>query len=304
MKKFIKTILLFILPVIIGFASLETLLRGIPNDYLRKKEFLDGNSNRINCLILGSSHAFYGINPADSSLNGFNASYISQSLDYDFEILKMYSNNWSNLEYIVIPISYASLYYRLAGGDESWRVKNYNIYYGMKTSRKFVDYMETLSNKLKVNLDRLYSYYICGIPNVTCSDLGWGVKCNSKNRKNLDKTGEIAAKRHTGKDRKYFKENMDVVRAMIEFARGRNVKVLLCTLPAYRSYVEHLDGSQMAQTVCAMDELAQAYKNCRYVNLLEDKSFTEADFYDADHLNEIGARKLTLKLDGIIKEMN
>ena len=110
MKKFLKFILLFTLPIFILGLSSEYILRKIPNDYLLKKEFLDNNSDSIEVLFLGSSHAFYGVNPAYLSLNSFNAAIVSQTLDYDFEILKKYRNNWSNLECIVIPISYFSLY--------------------------------------------------------------------------------------------------------------------------------------------------------------------------------------------------
>jgi hypothetical protein len=38
----------------------------------------------------------------------------------------------------------------------------------------------------------------------------------------------------------------------------------------------------------------------KYLNLLTDKAFDEKDFYDADHLNEIGAKKFTLKIDSLI----
>ena len=40
-----------------------------------------------------------------------------------------------------------------------------------------------------------------------------------------------------------------------------------------------------------------------YYNFLTDKSFIAEDYYDADHLNEIGAKKLTLKIDSIINEI-
>ena len=90
--------MLFILPLIIIVLSFEILLDKIPNDYRYKKEYLDQNSDRIKVLFLGSSHVYFGINPTYISLNSFNASYYSQSLDYDFEILKKYSNNWSQLD--------------------------------------------------------------------------------------------------------------------------------------------------------------------------------------------------------------
>jgi len=91
MSKFIIRTLLFSLPVLALFIVMEILLRQIPNDYLLKKKYLDNHSKEIETLILGSSHSFYGINPLYFSNNTFNASHISQSLDYDFAILKKVS---------------------------------------------------------------------------------------------------------------------------------------------------------------------------------------------------------------------
>lgn len=304
MKKFIKHLFLFFLPIfILGFSS-EFLLRKIPNDYLFKKEFLDKNADSIEVLFLGSSHAFYGINPADFGLNSFNASHISQSLDYDFEILKKYKNHWSKLKYIAIPISYFSLFGRLETGIESWRVKNYTIYYGMTTSDKFINYSEALSNKLNVNLRRIGSYYIRGNSSISCSNLGWGLNYNSKNKSDLNATGKTAAKRHSKTDDKYFNENVNVLNSIIGFAKNKGVKVLFYTPPAYHTYTENLDSIQLNQTINTLINIASKYDNITYHNFLLDSSFLAKDFFDADHLNEIGAKKLTSKIDTLINQKN
>jgi len=302
MKKFIKYLLLFSLPIFVFGVSSEFLLRKIPNDYLFKKEFLDKNSDSIEVLFLGSSHAFFGINPANFSANSFNASHISQTLDYDFEILKKYNNHWCKLKCIAIPISYFSLYSRLETGIESWRVKNYTIYYGMTTSNKFIDYSEALSNKLTVNLRRIGSYYIKGNSSISCSNLGWGLNYNSKNKSDLNATGKTAAKRHSKKDDKYFTENVNVLKSIIEFAKNKGVKVFFYTPPAYHTYTENLDSIQLNQTINTLINISSKYDNVTYHNFLLDSSFSEIDFFDADHLDEIGAKKLTSKLDTLINQ--
>jgi hypothetical protein len=193
MKKNIKYVLLFLLPIIIIGVSLEILLRNIPNNYQYKKEFLDKYSDSIRVLFLGSSGAFYGIDPAYCSPKSYNASQVSQSLDYDLETLKKYRNNWSNLKCIAIPINYISLFDKLESGIEAWRVKNYCIYYGMHRSGKLKNYTEVFSSKLDVNLKRLYSYYIEKKPNITCTYLGWGFKNQSRYKQDLEQTGKTTA---------------------------------------------------------------------------------------------------------------
>lgn len=302
MKKFIKYVLLFSIPIFVFEVSLEFLLRKIPNDYIYKKEFLDKNSDSIRVLFLGSSHSFYGINPVYFSANSFNASHIAQSLDYDFEILKKYNNHWSKLKCIAIPISYFSLFGKLETGVESWRVKNYTIYYGMNTSDKLINYSEALSNKLNVNLRRIDSYYIKGNSSISCSNLGWGLSYNSKNKRDLSITGKTAAKRHSKKDDKHFTENVNILKSIIEFAKNKGVKVFFYIPPAYHTYTENLDSIQLNRTINTLINISSKYNNVTYHNFLLDSSFLEIDFFDADHLNEIGAKKLTSKLDNLINQ--
>jgi hypothetical protein len=48
--------------------------------------------------------------------------------------------------------------------------------------------------------------------------------------------------------------------------------------------------------------MIDTHDNCYYVNLFEDTTFLASDFYDADHLNELGAKKLSLLLNKKIKQ--
>jgi hypothetical protein len=278
----------------------EFLLREIPNDYVSKKEYLDKNSDDIKILFLGNSHAFYGINPEFVSLKSFNASHISQSLDYDYEIMKKYKNHWSNLQCIVIPISYFSLFSRLETGIESWRVKNYTIYYGINSTTDYSNYSEVFSNKIAVNFNRLNAYYLDGNSGITSSNLGWGLNYSSKIKRDLKETGISAAKRHYMYNDKNFYWNTNKIKSIIEFAIIRNVKILFYTPPADFTYSEFLDHKQLNQTFKYMSNLDAKYENINYHNFLYDSTFVVDDFFDADHLNEIGAKKLTLKIITLI----
>ena len=63
MKTFIYKLMIFIIPVFFLALTIEVLIRLIPNDYLLKKDYLDKNSDKIEVLILGSSHSFFDLNP-------------------------------------------------------------------------------------------------------------------------------------------------------------------------------------------------------------------------------------------------
>jgi hypothetical protein len=298
MKNFINKTTFFLLPLIIFILLMEPLLRIIPNDYNYKKEYLINNSNNISKLFLGSSHTYYGINPSFVSGNAFNASHIAQSIDFDYEIIKKYKNNWNELEYIIIPIDYFTLFSRLSDGIEYWRVKNYNLYYDMQLSNSLSENSELMSVNFKSNLSRIISFYLLNETSITCSEFGFG--SNYKKSKDLVNTGESAALRHTAKHLSKLNESVEILKEIISFASKNNIRIIFYTSPAYKTYVSNLDLNQLNLTINTITELAEKNSNCNYFNLLEDSSFNSSDFRDADHLNPEGAKKLSLKIDKLI----
>jgi len=299
MKKFIQYISVFLLPIILMGFIFELLIRRIPNDYEYKKNYLDHHAEEVNTLFLGSSHVYYGIDPKYIK-SSFNASYISQSFDYDLEILRKYEHKWKNLKYIVIPVDYFSFYGRLENSPEAWRAKNYRIYYDINTDHKIFNGTEMLSNKLGVNLSHLYSYYLKGENDISCSNLGWGWSYKAVKHKNLIKSGTAAAARHTAKNNLQYAANLHLLDEIIAFGEQKHIKILLFTSPAYKSYVTHLSKQQLNATLSTIKKLNSAHQTIKYYNLLQDSTFQAQDFYDGDHLNEIGAKKLSLKMNVLL----
>jgi hypothetical protein len=298
MKKFLKEFGFLTLPLLLAACFLEVLIQNIPNDYSLKKGYFDKNASQIETLILGSSHSFYGLNPTFFSSKTFNGSHISQSLKYDLEILKKYEDNLKNLTAIVLPISYFSLSEKLENGIESWRIKNYRIYYEISTSNSYSDCSEVLSVKLSKNLYRLFSFYVKKTSPITCTDLGWGSNYKSENALDLIDSGKKAAQRHRAYQyQNTFNENVSVLNNLLQWCSERNVKLILFTPPAFGSYRKHLNEKQLNATVEIAQKKAQANENCSYLNLLNDTRFKAKDYYDADHLSEIGAKKLSLLID-------
>ncbi len=303
MKIFLKQTLLFLSPLMVLMLIAEILLQNIPNDYKYKKSYLDAHSGELKVLVLGNSHAYFGINPEFSSENMFNAAYISQSLNYDYELLKKYRDRFDSLRCIILSVSYPSLYTQLESNAEAWRVKNYTLYYGIHNSLKISDYSEVLSNKMNINAERIYQYYFLHQSGFPCSENGWGTNYSSQKKIDLEEKGKTAAQRHTKKDTSLVITSISILQEIIAFAEKRNIQVLIITTPAFHSYTDRLSNTQLDRTVNAMKELDKHSAKCTYVNFLADPSFTAGDFYDGDHLNDRGAQKLTVKIDSIVSRL-
>ena len=295
MKKFWLHILKIILPIFIFFLVLEIAIRKIPNDYQLKKSYLDKNASKINTLVLGSSHSFYGVNPKYFSKHTFNAAYVSQTLDLDEELLHRYKDKLTNLKTVIIPISYSSLFETLETDVEKWRLKNYILYYGFENKYHYTYNFETFNYDILLNIKKVIKHYVLNKSYITSSNLGWGTNFSSKNNQKFD--GKFTAKKHTINNFKLFDPNLKSLLKIIELCKKKKVKILYVTTPTHASYYKNVNQMQLLKTTNTINELVKKNTNCEYINLLDSEKFIATDFHDADHLNEIGAKKLSLFLD-------
>ncbi len=84
MRRFLKNVLLYSLPLLAVFVVAEIYLRTIDTAYTEKEKKLYASDPEI--LILGNSHAAYGIDPNRFSMRAFNAANVAQSLYFDKRI--------------------------------------------------------------------------------------------------------------------------------------------------------------------------------------------------------------------------
>lgn len=288
--KLVKRLIIFLLPILLGFGVLEYYLRAIPNDYSYKKEYLEENVETIELLILGSSHYYRGILAEDLDINSFNAAYVSQSLDLDFLIFNTYKDRLKNLKYLMVGISYPSLFSSLKTGVEHWRLKNYNLYYDFHISHNPKDYSEVLSNTFDVNKMKAINYYRLHKNPITLSKLGSGPL---KAQKDLNKNGIAAAKRHTDTTLPFFKEYIKELDSIINYCKENNIKIILVTSPTYHTYSDNLNTQQLSLMNHLLDSLSKNNQNVFRADYLKDENFRKEDFYDGDHLRLQGAKKFT-----------
>ena len=306
MKRFIiRTVLLIIVPLLLGIVLCEYYLRKIPNDYSYKNEWLSNNAGSIRVLNMGSSHAFFGIEPSLFSCKSFNAAHVSQSIKYDHFIFSKFVNEMDSLEVLVLPVSYGSfLGFGPENGIEDWRVKYYSIYYGCKYHRFEPKYNLEVYNGLQ--FDKVWNSILCKADHRTCNELGFGTTYKLENRsEDWKESGATAAKRHTRAkiDSSIMEKNIRLVGEMVDKCVEKKAQVIILTTPTFLTYRENLNREQLKLMEDCCNSFVEQYDNVCYLNLLADERFCEEDFYDADHLNEFGAAKLTKILQQTIDSL-
>jgi len=297
---------LFLLPVLLLLGGLEYVQRQLPNNYTHKREMLEKGLDQWETLILGSSHAYLGIDPAQFDGPTFNLAFTAQTLAYDKFLLEKYLDSLPKLERVILSISYGSL------GAESYKnpgVYDKTYYYTQFwESELFTDWwkIEKYSRvglfSVKRSVDRTRTYYTQGDSLLECRKDGfYGLEFH----RDLEVNGLESATFH---EMFYFDElratNLGYLNDIIEMCKQKGVNLHFVSTPMWPSYMQHLDRSRYTYMTEVMDSISRT-NHLSYWDLTEDSTFEEKDFYDANHLSEEGALKLTNRLkDWILHKEN
>jgi uncharacterized protein DUF1574 len=196
-----------------------------------------------------------------------------------------------------------SFFFKLANSAESWRMKNYTIYYQLYKTNRITDYFEVLNLPFSINRHRLISYYLNHESTITSTPLGYGADYNSNSKQDLSTTALKALLAHKAKNLQYFYEEKESLEQIIKTCYNKNIKVILFTPPAYSTYSSRIDSLQIKTAINTCEAFTKDYNNVFYFNFLNDTSFKANDYYDADHLNELGAKKLSLLVNSFITRL-
>lgn len=303
MKRLLINIIFFSLPIIACLLVIEIFLRQIPNNYSYKNLYLQENSKEIEVLYLGSSHIYFGVNPEYSKSKSFNAASISQTIDLDWQLFNKY--HWKSLKALVLPADYISMYGRLQNQKDSWRLKNYSNYYDLKTPQ--LNNSEILNGNFASNFSRISNYIVYKKNSVECNQYGFGNTYTYNKSEDLKGTSVLRSKGHTVDINSSiavsnFEYNSKEINKFIDYAKKHNVKVYFLSPPVSEYYYNLTNNEQLHNTFSFIEKkVAENKETCYFINLINDKEFNNHDFFDGDHLNDLGAKKLTLKLNYLIK---
>ena len=293
MKKILTRLVIFCIPLAILFATIEVLVRQIPNPYSTKMTRLKQDSGSINTIILGSSHAYFGIDADSLPGKCLNLANVSQSLDYDEWVLEKYLTALPSLKNVIISVSYFSINSTLEDSVESWKRAYYVIYWRYPGYYPLKYNLEiTMDPRLAVS--RIIAYNITNTWRQDWSASGTGTGYSITNRSACWKdTGPTASSRHTYPYNEHIaKKNIERLVHIVQLCKTHGVKPILLMTPTYETYFKNLELQQLRAAAENYAAIARDYQ-VEFLDLLTDKRFTESDFFDADHLCTEGAKKLS-----------
>ncbi len=295
MKQFIKYIILFILPIVVIALPLEYMMRQVPNPYKYKYEWMELNARDVETVVLGSSHAFYGVRPEFLDGKAFNMANVSQDIAHDLYLLKYWGKDYSALKRVILPISYFTLFANLKDGAEEYRCRYYKMYMdsddypSISFDNIELGNMKTARRKIKKMLKH--------DDNPGYDEYGWGnvYVLSQKDSVSWNDGSEAATAvaRHDADNwGNYADDNCAMLRDMALYCKQRDVRFILVTTPCWHSYTSALDKEQLKQMYQLICSLKKDF-GVEYFDYLDDGRFVEEDFFDSNHLSDVGAAKFT-----------
>lgn len=243
-----------------------------------KKIGIDKQSNNIDTLILGSSHGEYGINPKYMK-NTYNLCLPSQDLYYSYNLYK--NHQYKNLKNILLFFSVFSPGFDLIKTNEyKWSLlykKIFKIPYKNKYNKIFSEEEKYAKNQIDnikktVLVEEKYSGYNY---NQFFLDVHNSIKNRTKThlRENIRK-----------------KNQLTYLYKMQKLAKKNNHNLIIIIPPAKKIYKTNLPNSNILFK--NIIDITNKLKIKLY-DFYNSEDFLEKDFWDFDHLNSNGSKKLT-----------
>lgn len=289
MQRFVKYILSFASVVLFLLGIGEWYVEGLPNPARDKHRWMMAHADSLETLVLGDSHAFYGIRPdllaADSA---YSLAMVSQTLRYDNYLLRHYP--MPHLRHLVLPISYFTLWedFEMQPGHEP-DIARYHIYMDCDLHHSPLYRLECLHRA--TFLERLKSLYTP--PRLSWDSLGWGDNYTLARRSEQWDNGAERATRNTYTDTAVVAFNADVLRQIVSYCNSHDIRLTLVTTPVTATFRQHESPRQVAINRRILSGILREHPEVQHLDMEADPRFGPDDFYDADHLSDLGAQRLT-----------
>lgn len=306
MKTLVKKIAIYLFPFLLIFVLIEIFYKTVPNDYSYKFKTIPKKTDKTETLIFGNSHPYYGLNPIYFHTPTYNLSHVSQTIYFDKLLFDEYIHNFKNLKTLVLHIEYTSLSELVDTRENNWRKYYYQCYMKMDIpsiskydfTKCFISSTRTFNENL-----RLLQMYYNEKSIVNCDENGFGTNYIPNKKNEITKKMALERVNLIEDNLMDFKENILRIENIINVCKKRNIKVVLLTLPVSNYFYEGLNPQKIKKIEESCFKLKKENENVYYLNLFQNKKFSNDDFFDADHLHSDGAKKSSKILNDYIMKL-
>jgi hypothetical protein len=304
-RKILKISIIIAIPAVILLIYIEAGLSRLDTHYLKKRLDFNVKLSKVEVLSLGSSNAYFGINPKIFSCNGYNLAYNAQSMYYDLEFIKKYIDLMPELKIVILPAIFYTTGTRLVGTSQDWRMFFYKQYWGLPLENEPKKITENIKRhidsrnytKIALYSDTLYTHLkdgFSGHVDYIPEESGWYNSKDAPKFNAINEIGRKGAEAHSlTYDTKVADKNIKHWQKLIDILKNRGVEVILVHLPEDKSYYNYLDQKKSQDFTARISGLARK-NGIKFADYSKDRRFNQEDYtFMPDHLNDRGASKFS-----------
>ena len=295
MKKFLLRLLLFSIPVALFLIATEFFLRSLPNTYKYKESWMQAHCQEVSTLLLGNSHGYFALRPQFIGDSVFSLCNVSQRLEHDYFLLKRYTSMCPNIKRVVSVVDNSCLFDAPMEIEEPARITYYQLYMGYDVYPVLSKYGFELSNT-QYAIEKIKTLIRNG--GISCDSLGWGSDYKSEKR-NPDNFKPENVRQHLFINDEYTSRNNRYMDSIASFCQRKNIELLFIQTPVTSSYTKKADPRQLLLVNSMIDSCSKVY-GARAIDFSCDSRFSDTDFFDTDHLTDLGAEKFSIIIRGVL----
>ena len=253
-------------------------------------------------FVTGVSHAYAGTDISQFSVPGMKLAQTSQDLFFDYELakiaMKYNRNKISKLKFAIIGVAPFSLHHDLS---QSVNVGRALAYFPMT---KTVHNCPVDETKLAELFNESYlDFYDRFEDGLAFNQL---FVCNSLNKNftlddfiDIRKTLSIIQKEYPDT----AKENKEILRNYLSDCLRENILPILVIYPVSEFYNKYFSSRKFDEVRITLEDFSQKF-NVPFHDFSRDSRFQVSDFFDVEHLNINGAKKISGILNQLLTSLN
>ncbi len=263
----------------------------------------------LEVIVTGLSYAQRGIDENYFSRKTVKLCSSSQDLYFDYQLLKETLSTEKKFKHCILGLSYYSfnydlslsksqealvreVYYPLLLDSHHLEIENTNfIPKGLESINELIPAPKFFTNKslLKAFIKHYSDDEIARLNDKFWNDptedipLEWLAKKRAESHSKLD---YLETRR----------ENVEIFNSILFLLKTNNIKPIVVIYPTQKIYSSYFSEKRIVEFYEILNEVRSKY-DFQLIDMFSSSYFKEEDFSDGDHLNKIGARKMTLYLE-------
>ena len=292
MRRFLRHIGVFCLPLIVLAVVGEIVGELIPNSYTYKRQQMEQEGTNIKTLILGSSNAYDDFCPAELP-EAFNLANSSQTLEDDYRLLSRFIDDMDSLKTVIVGLGYHSL----GSTSKDNRRMYYTIYMGLYPRWPISKYSFEVCN-LELLTKKIIKYMVSR--DVTrCDSLGQRVGHTAaavRDKKEFwNKDVETLAANDwfdVQRCSRVIERNVHYLHAIADICAAHDIRFIVVNMPVKAEYKECLPVEQLALQEIVLQDMSSS----AIVIDASDWEIPADGWYNATHLTREASVVFTVRL--------